>query len=115
MSNSSHLRKILSALWLTASIFIGSSGLVSSVLKCASEKNSQKTRNTETSNRALHGTVEVSFKIGLDGKANILNIKSGNLNLVKYVKSKLNKIELQKDNISLDEVITYRFIFKRDA
>ncbi|MEJ6682102.1 MAG: hypothetical protein QNL21_08415 [Flavobacteriales bacterium] len=115
MSNSSHLKKILSALWLTASIFIGSSGVVSGVLKCGTGGNSQKTRNTETSNHALHGAVEVSFKIGLDGKANILNIKSANPNLVEYVKNKLKKIQLQKDDINIDDVITYRFIFKKDA
>ncbi|MEJ6797228.1 MAG: hypothetical protein QNK63_10990 [Flavobacteriales bacterium] len=115
MSNSSHLKKILSALWLTASIFIGSTGVVCGVLKCDTEKKPQKTSNTEASNQALHGAVEVSFKIGLDGKANILDIKSENPSLVEYVKNKLNKIQLQKNDINLDEVITYRFIFKKDA
>lgn len=115
MSNSSHLKKILSALWLTASIFIGSTGVVCGILKCDTEKKPQKTSNPEASNQALHGTVEVSFKIGLDGKANILDIKSENPSLVEYVKNKLNKIQLQKDDINLDEVITYRFIFKKDA
>lgn len=115
MSNSPRLKKILATLWLTASIFIGSANLVSGVLKCDIEKTPQKTSNTDTSNQALQGEVEVSFKIGLDGKANILDIQSENPNLVEYVKTKLNKIQLQKDDINLDEVITYRFIFKKEA
>jgi len=115
MSNSPRLKKILATLWLITSIFLGSANLVSGVLKCDIKKTPQKTSNTDTSNQALQGEVEVSFKIGLDGKANILDIQSENPNLVEYVKTKLNKIQLQKDDINLDEVITYRFIFKKEA
>ncbi len=115
MLHSSYIKKSLAFLWLTASIFLGSVHVVSGVLDCKGDTDPQKTGTTESPTQALHGEVEVSFKIGLDGKANILDIKSENPDLVDYVRTKLNKIQLQKDDINIDEIITYRFIFKKEA
>lgn len=114
MLNTAHITKILSALWLTASLLLGSYNLVSHSFSCCEEKTPQKT-TTQSSSKELQGEVEVSFKIGGDGKANILSIESENPDLVEYIKLKLNKIQLQKDDINIDEIITYRFIFKSEV
>jgi len=111
------IKKTLGALWLTIFLLIGSVNLFSSSIQVTNtDQNPQKVTSSESSSQtSLHGEVEVSFKIGADGKANILNIKSENPDLVKYVRTKLNKIQLQKDDFNINEIITYRFIFKKEA
>lgn len=110
------IKKYLGALWLTISLLLGSFNLVSDSLKVENEKTTpQKSTTAEPTTKQLHGEVEVSFKIGGDGKADIISIESENPDLVEYVRLKLNKIQLEKDDINIDEVITYRFIFKKEA
>ena len=55
--------------------------------------------------------MEVSFKITEQGKADIISLKSDNPDLIHYVKTKLNKIRLEKDDFNIDEVITYKLVF----
>ncbi len=79
MSNSSHLREnpfstVANSLYLHRLYWRG----VRCFEMCPRKKTSKHRGITEASSRALHGAVEVSFKIGLDGKANILDIKSAN-------------------------------------
>jgi len=116
MNNWCYIKKLLATVWLITSFFLGSYQVFSSVTDC-SEKEPQKSSisSESASQQQLHGEVEVSFKIGTDGKANILDIKSENPDLVNYVKTKLNKIKLEKDDFNIDEVITYRFVFKKEA
>ena len=109
------IKKYLGALWLTISLLFGSYTLMSHNFKCDTNKNPQKTSTKESPTQHLQGEVEVSFKIGRDGKADIISIDSENPDLVEYVKLKLKKIQLQKDDINIDEIITYRFIFKKEV
>ncbi len=115
MLKTSLIYKSLGTLWLTISLLIGSINLSSHVLTCTDDKTPQKSSTEASSQNELHGEVEVSFKIGNDGKADILSIESENPDLVEYVRLKLNKIHLQKDDINIDEIITYRFIFKKEV
>jgi len=120
------IKKLLGSVWLISALIFGSSHLfcVDLFITKGDQKTekTQKNKKEKTNNsdavpleQMLQGEVEVSFKIGTDGRANILNINSANPALVNYVRTKLNKIQLQKDDINLDEIITYRFIFKDEV
>lgn len=70
----------------------------------------------EVSVSQLEGTVEVSFMINAEGKAQILKINASNPALVDYVVKKLNKIQLEgESNSQVGQVIKYRFVFKKQA
>lgn len=115
MLNSAHIKKILCSLWLVSSLLLGSYNYISHDFSKGDEKVPQKKSTVQSTSQQLQGEVEVSFKIDGDGKANILSIESENPELVDYIKLKLNKIQLEKDDINIDEIITYRFIFKKEA
>ena len=63
----------------------------------------------------MDGLVEVSFKIDAAGKIQIVHINSTSPQLTEYVVSKLGKIKLSSDAVIDGKVITYRFVFKKQA
>jgi hypothetical protein len=65
--------------------------------------------------KELEGTVEVSFKIDGAGKVEILNINATSPQLADYVIKKLKKIQLEKGDPQIGQVIKYRFVFKKQA
>jgi hypothetical protein len=63
----------------------------------------------------MDGLVEVSFKIDASGKIQIVHINSTSPQLTEYVVNKLGKIKLSNDAVGDGKVITYRFVFKKQA
>ncbi|MCC6601037.1 MAG: hypothetical protein IT223_10240 [Crocinitomicaceae bacterium] len=63
----------------------------------------------------LEGTVEVAFKIDGGGKVEILNINATNPQLADYVIKKLNKIQLERGDPQIGQIIKYRFVFKKQV
>jgi hypothetical protein len=74
-----------------------------------------KPNKTEIQQPNLDGLVEVSFKIDAAGKIQILHINSTSPQLTEYVVNKLSKIKLSNDTAPDGKVITYRFVFKKQA
>lgn len=70
---------------------------------------------TEMQQPNLDGLVEVSFKIDVSGKIQIVHINSTSPQLTEYVVNKLSKIKLSNDTAPDGKVITYRFVFKKQA
>ena len=70
---------------------------------------------TEQDQPNMDGLVEVSFKIDAAGKIQIVHINSTSPQLTEYVVSKLGKIKLSNDAAVDGKVITYRFVFKKQA
>jgi selenocysteine lyase/cysteine desulfurase len=95
------LRVVLFALWLVVfSLDVISQG---------------KPVKTEMQQPNLDGLVEVSFKIDAAGKIQIVHINSTSPQLTEYVVNKLSKIKLSNDTAPDGKVITYRFVFKKQA
>lgn len=69
----------------------------------------------EVREKDLDGTVEVSFRIDGSGKVEIISINATSPQLADYVIKKLNKIQLQKGDPQIGQVIKYRFVFKKQA
>jgi len=65
------------------------------------------------SSSPAYGEVEVVFKVTDRGEVEVLETRSLNEQLSDYVAKKLEKIRLTKDDISLGQVIRYRFVFKK--
>lgn len=63
----------------------------------------------------MDGLVEVSFKVDETGRIQILHINSTSTQLTEYVVKKLTKIKLDTESGSAGKVITYRFVFKKQA
>jgi len=63
----------------------------------------------------MDGLVEVSFKIDASGKIQIIHINSTSPQLTEYVVNKLSKIKSSSDAAPDGKVITYRFVFKKQA
>ena len=63
----------------------------------------------------MDGLVEVSFKIDAAGKIQIVHINSTSPQLTEYVVKKLSRIKLDDNTGSNGKVITYRFVFKKQA
>ena len=63
----------------------------------------------------LEGTVEVSFRIDDKGRVEILTIAASSPQLADYVIKKLNRIQLEKGDPQIGQVIKYRFVFKKQA
>jgi hypothetical protein len=63
----------------------------------------------------MDGLVEVSFKIDATGIIQIVHIDSTSPQLTEYVVNKLGKIKLTNETKSDGRVITYRFMFKKQA
>jgi hypothetical protein len=57
----------------------------------------------------------VSFRIDGSGKVEIISINATSPQLADYVIKKLNKIQLQKGDPQIGQVIKYRFVFKKQA
>ncbi len=74
-----------------------------------------KPAKTEIQQPNLDGLVEVSFKIDASGKIQIVHINSTSPQLTEYVVNKLSKIKLSNDTAPDGKVITYRFVFKKQA
>lgn len=74
-----------------------------------------KPAKTEMQQPNLDGLVEVSFKIDASGKIQIVHINSTSPQLTEYVVNKLSKIKLSNDTAPDGKVITYRFVFKKQA
>ena len=70
---------------------------------------------TEMQQPNMDGLVEVSFKIDAAGKIQIVHINSTSAQLTEYVVNKLSKIKLSNDTAPDGKVITYRFVFKKQA
>lgn len=74
-----------------------------------------KPAKTEMPQPNMDGLVEVSFKIDATGKIQIVHINSTSPQLTEYVVNKLSKIKLSNDTAPDGKVITYRFVFKKQA
>ena len=70
---------------------------------------------TEIQQPNMDGLVEVSFKIDASGKIQIVHINSTSPQLTEYVVNKLSKIKLSNETAPDGKVITYRFVFKKQA
>jgi len=70
---------------------------------------------TEQQQPNMDGLVEVSFKIDASGKIQIVHINSTSPQLTEYVVNKLSKIKLSNETAPDGKVITYRFVFKKQA
>jgi hypothetical protein len=69
----------------------------------------------EAIEHVLKGTAEVSFRIDPSGKVEILSIQATNQQLIDYVIKKLNKIQLDKGDPQIGQIIKYRFVFKKQT
>jgi len=69
----------------------------------------------EESIKHLEGTVEVSFKVDMNGKLDIVSINATDPKLGEYVINKLKKIKLEKGDPQIGQVIKYRFVFKKQV
>ncbi|MFN8777376.1 MAG: energy transducer TonB [Flavobacteriales bacterium] len=63
----------------------------------------------------LEGTVEVSFRIDAKGHVEILNLASTSPQLADYVIKKLSRIQLEKGDPQVGQIIKYRFVFKKQT
>ncbi|MEZ4798594.1 MAG: hypothetical protein R2809_02220 [Flavobacteriales bacterium] len=75
----------------------------------------QKDPPTSQQEPNLDGTVEVSFRIDTGGKVEILKINATHPQLADYVIKKLNKIQLEKGDPQIGQIIKYRFVFKKQV
>lgn len=111
MATICNIKKLVKLLWVLVSVSLGSFNLITSDSTVTPSSPQSMTQKTANQQDQLVGTVEVSFKITEEGKADIISIKSNNPALIKYIKTKLNKINLEKDDFNIDEVITYKLVF----
>jgi len=91
-------------------IFLASSVMTSSAALHIDQRPPKEVREKD-----LDGTVEVSFRIDGSGKVEIISINATSPQLADYVIKKLNKIQLQKGDPQIGQVIKYRFVFKKQA
>ena len=89
---------------------LGSLGFLSLPVLAQSNKVVQ-----DESIKHLEGTVEVSFKIDMNGKLDIVSINATDPKLGEYVINKLKKIKLEKGDPQIGQVIKYRFVFKKQV
>jgi len=61
----------------------------------------------------VYGEVDVVLQVNPLGEVEVLQSRSLNEQLSDYVAKKLEKVRLTKDDISLGQVIRYRFVFKK--
>jgi hypothetical protein len=103
------LRVNLLALLLLGAVLV-SSGFLNAPLLAQSSKTVQ-----DESIKHLEGTVEVSFKVDMNGKLDIVSINATDPKLGEYVINKLKKIKLEKGDPQIGQVIKYRFVFKKQV
>ena len=89
---------------------LASSGFLNAPLFAQSSKTVQ-----DESIKHLEGTVEVSFKVDMNGKLDIVSINATDPKLGEYVINKLKKIKLEKGDPQIGQVIKYRFVFKKQV
>lgn len=94
---------------------IGLALLGSAGVSIAQKGQGQQKDQQAITSKELEGTVEVSFKIDATGKVEILNIHATNPQLADYVIKKLKKIQLEKGDPQIGQVIKYRFVFKKQT
>lgn len=99
------IRPLLTYLFLTCLILFGSAASIWS----------QKEQGVEVKSGNLEGTVEVSFKIDHQGKIEVLSMNATSPQLADYVLKKLKKVQLEKGDPQIGQVIKYRFVFKKQA
>ncbi len=97
------------ALLLLGAVLV-SSGFLNAPLLAQSSKTVQ-----DESIKHLEGTVEVSFKVDMNGKLDIVSINATDPKLGEYVINKLKKIKLEKGDPQIGQVIKYRFVFKKQV
>jgi hypothetical protein len=79
----------------------------------SSAQSQRQSKDPEQPN--IDGLVEVSFRVDETGRIQIVHINSTSTQLTEYVVKKLMKIKLNTDSGSEGKVITYRFVFKKQA
>ncbi len=79
----------------------------------SSAQSQRQSKDPEQPN--IDGLVEVSFRVDETGRIQIVHINSTSTQLTEYVVKKLTKIKLNTDSGSEGKVITYRFVFKKQA
>lgn len=62
----------------------------------------------------MYGTAVATFVVDNEGKLEILDIKSTNEHLVGYVRSKLQKVDLDDNNDGIWRKTTVKFVFKKE-
>lgn len=86
------------------------------VVKAQRDSSNQKQQPVKDPDQPnMDGLVEVSFKVDETGRIQILHINSTSTQLTEYVVKKLTKIKLNTESGSAGKVITYRFVFKKQA
>jgi hypothetical protein len=86
------------------------------VVSAQQDSSTQRQRQVKDPDQPnMDGLVEVSFKIDETGRIQIVHINSTSTQLTEYVVKKLTKIKLDTESGSEGKVITYRFVFKKQA
>lgn len=60
-------------------------------------------------------TVEIVFRVSSEGELQLIEADTTNTALLDYVAAKLRKIKLDKNDPGIGEVITDRFVFRKQA
>ncbi len=89
--------------------------LVVAITGLPKESIAQKEKNQEVKTSSVEGTVEVSFRIDPQGKIEILSMSATSPQLSEYVVAKLKKVQLEKGDPQIGQVIKYRFVFKKQT
>ena len=90
--------------------------LTPAVVEAQRDSSTQYQRqNKDPEQPNIDGLVEVSFRVDDTGRIQIVHINSTSTQLTEYVVKKLMKIKLNTESGSEGKVITYRFVFKKQA
>ncbi len=63
----------------------------------------------------MHGTVLATFVVDNEGRLEVLELKSTNTELAKYVREKLAKVDLEDNNGGIWRKTTVKFVFRDEA
>ncbi|MBI1267626.1 MAG: hypothetical protein GC193_09390 [Cryomorphaceae bacterium] len=105
-----HILLIIGTLFISSSVFAGND-ILDDVKKAINRHIIFPVQH----NTSAEGTVEVSFKIDDSGKVRVLSIESSSPDLMEYVLTKLEKIQLDSLEKNDGQTIRYRFVFKQQA
>ncbi|MDP4828281.1 MAG: hypothetical protein NWR73_11370 [Flavobacteriales bacterium] len=105
-----HILLIVGTLFISSNVLAGND-ILDDVKKAINRHVIFPVQNQTTS----EGTVEVSFKIDDSGKVRVLSIESTSPDLMQYVLTKLEKIQLDSLEKNDGQTIRYRFVFKPQA
>ena len=109
------LRGISRMLRLFFTLVISNVASVATIAAVRAESGYILEQKKEPDQPNMDGLVEVSFKVDATGKIQIVHINSTSPQLTEYVVKKLSKIKLDNNTGSNGKVITYRFVFKKQA